>query len=201
MTARERFLATFRYGKPDKVFLMSAVDLQRDRQRWLREGQPWDPAFQHLLRVRPHGVRPVDTSVWPPLESKVVEQTAEWRIEEDELGGQTKSWSDRELGMSQHLRYPVRDRETWEKLKARLKYDAPNRYPEYWEDFKRCQRKRDYPLGIFAGSYYGWIRNWVGWKTWRSGTTTVRPGPRHDGVCCRISVSSDSARTPRDTGY
>ena len=43
-----------------------------------------------------------------------------------------------------------------------LDHDAPNRYPEYWDYLKRCYRQRDFPLGIQAGSYYGWIRNWVG---------------------------------------
>jgi uroporphyrinogen decarboxylase len=56
----------------------------------------------------------------------------------------------------------VRDRTTWERLKERLNPDAQNRYPEYWDYVKRCYRQRDFPLGIYAGSYYGWIRNWVG---------------------------------------
>lgn len=162
MTARERFHATFEYGQPDRVFLMSQWTFNDTRQRWLREGMPWDQHFNTYFGFDRMATIPLNTGLWPPLERKVVEQTAHWRITEDELGGRTKSWSDRELGMPQWLRFPVRDWETWEKLKERLNPDAPNRYPEYWEDLKRCYRGRDYPLGITAGSYYGWIRNWVG---------------------------------------
>jgi len=38
----------------------------------------------------------------------------------------------------------------------------PIRYPEYWDEWKRCVKDRDYPLGISAGSFYGWVRNWMG---------------------------------------
>lgn len=162
MTPRERFHATFQYGEPDKVFLMSQWTFNDTRQRWLREGQPWDQHFNAYWGYDRMEMIPLNAGLWPPFESKIVEQTAHWRITEDELGGVTKSWSDREIGMSQWIRYPVRDRETWEKWRARMNPEAPNRYPEYWEDLKRCYKGRDYPLGIHAGSYYGWIRNWVG---------------------------------------
>jgi hypothetical protein len=71
---------------------------------------------------------PLNTSVWPPLETRVIERNAQWAVTEDDLGGLVKSWTDREIGMSQHLRYPVRDRQCWEKLKERLKPDLPCRY-------------------------------------------------------------------------
>mgnify|MGYP001134401796 CR=1 FL=1 len=96
---------------------------------------------------------PLNMGPFPPLETRIVEQTASWSIVEDEFGGLTKRWTDRELGMSQWLRYPVRDRETWERFRQRLNPDAANRYPEYWEHLKRCYAARDFPLGINAGSY------------------------------------------------
>ena len=162
MTARERFFATFQYGQPDRVFMMSQWLFRDTRQRWLREGLPWDQHFSAYFGFDRCAGVPLNSGLWPPLETKVLEQTAHWRIVEDELGAQAKCWSDRELGMSQWIRFQVRDRESWERLKARLDPDAPCRYPEYWEDVKRSYRDRDYPLSIHAGSYYGWLRNWVG---------------------------------------
>ncbi|MBI4553197.1 MAG: hypothetical protein HY710_13125 [Candidatus Latescibacteria bacterium] len=38
MNARERFHATFEYGQPDRVFLMSQWAFNDTRQRWLRDG-------------------------------------------------------------------------------------------------------------------------------------------------------------------
>ena len=105
---------------------------------------------------------PLNFGIFPPPTSKVLENGPGWSVCEDELGAITKAWTDREIGMSQHIRYPVHDRETWEALKRRLDPDAAVRYPEYWDELKRSYRDRDYVLAIEAGSYYGWIRNWVG---------------------------------------
>lgn len=162
MTARERFNETFRFGSPDRVFLMSQWTFNDTRQRWLREGMPWDQHFNAYFGYDRMETVPVNCGLWPPFETKIVEQTAQWRVVEDELGGRTKHWTDREIGMSQWITYPIRGREQWEEFKKRLNPDAPMRYPEYWEHVKRCYQDRDYPLGIAAGSYYGWTRNWVG---------------------------------------
>jgi len=162
MNARERFHATFRYGQPDRVFLHPQWMFPDTRRRWLREGMPWDVHFNTYFGFDRMETIPLNLGVYPPLETKVVEQTAHWSIVEDELGGRAKHWTDRQIGMPQWLRYPVRDRESWEKLKQRLDPNAPNRYPEYWDYVKRCYAERDFPLGIHAGSYYGWLRNWVG---------------------------------------
>jgi len=162
MTARERFHATFEYGSPDRVFLMPQWAFNETRRRWLREGQPWDQHFNTYFGFDRQETLPLNSGLWPPPESRTIEQTAQWHITENELGERTKSWTDREMGMSQRLQFPVRDRDSWEAFKRRLDPDAPCRYPEYWDDLKRAYRDRDYPLGIHAGSYYGWIRNWVG---------------------------------------
>jgi hypothetical protein len=162
MTARERFHETFRFGSPDRVFLMSQWAFGETRQRWLREGMPADQHFNAYFGFDRMETVPLNYGLLPALESRVVEQDIHWRVDEDELGGRTKHWTDREIGMSQWITYPLRGREQWEEFKRRLNPDAPLRYPEYWEHLKRTYRERDFPLGLHAGSYYGWMRNWVG---------------------------------------
>ena len=162
MTSRERFHATFRYGRPDRVWLFPQWVFRETTERWLREGMPRDQHFNTYWGYDRFERIPLNFAPWPPLESKVIEHAPEWHIVEDELGGQVKAWTDRGIGMSQWLRYPVRDRPTWERLKSHLDPNAAVRYPEYWEDYKRSVRDRDYPLVIDLGSFYGWIRNWVG---------------------------------------
>ncbi len=162
MTSRERFHETFRFGKPDRVWLHPQWVFGETRQRWLREGMPEDQHFNTYWGFDRHDMIPLNAAPWPPFEVKVIEKGDNWQIVEDELGARTKHWTDREIGMSQWITYAVRGREQWEALKQRLNPDDPTRYPEYWEDLKRCYRDRDYPLGIHAGSFYGWIRNWVG---------------------------------------
>ena len=162
MTSRERFHATFRYGQPDRVWLMSQWTFNETRERWLREGLPRDQHFDAYWGFDRQASVPINFGVWPPFEEKIIEQTAEWRLVEDELGARKKIWTDRGIGMPQWLSYPIRGRDTWEQFKQRLDPHAPVRYPEYWEDYKRSVRDRDYPLYLNIGSYYGWIRNWVG---------------------------------------
>lgn len=162
MTARERFQATFNYGNPDRVFMMRQWAFDDTHQRWLREGLPWDVHFGGYFGFDRMETVPINAAPFPPIRSKVIETGLGWNIREDELGGRVKSWTDRDIGMPQWLSYPVRGRQNWEQLKKRLNPEARNRYPEYWDDLKRTYRVRDYPLGITAGSYYGWIRNWVG---------------------------------------
>lgn len=65
--------------------------------------------------------------------------------------------------MPHWLEYPVKTRLDWEKeVMPRLNPKSPARYPLWWDDYVRWVRDRDYPLGISAGSYYGWTRNWMG---------------------------------------
>ncbi len=162
MNSRERFHATFEYGDPDRVFMYPQWTFGETRQRWLREGMPADVHFNTFFGYDRIETIPIHTGLIPAPESAVVEQTATWRITEDEFGGRTKTWTDREVGMPQWITYPVRDWDTWNRWKERLDPDNPTRYPEYWEHLKRSYAQRDFPLGINAGSYYGWLRNWVG---------------------------------------
>ena len=64
--------------------------------------------------------------------------------------------------MSQWLEFPIKNRRDWQSFKKRLNPNSPARYPEYWKENKHYWQNRNYPLGIKVGSFYGWIRDWVG---------------------------------------
>lgn len=64
--------------------------------------------------------------------------------------------------MSQWLEFPVRDRKSWKEFKKRLNPHSPGQYPDNWDELKKVWQNRDYPLGINVGSFYGWIRDWIG---------------------------------------
>ena len=169
MNARERFHATFNYGGPDRVFRKSQGIFHQTHLRWLREGLPADEHYDTVfgfdrmegIPLKPGYSEDLD-AVWPRPRTRVLQRTAEWELVENELGGRYKQWHDRDMGMNQWLRFPVRDPESWETFKQWLNPLQSSRYPQYWDDLVRCYRGRDYPLGITGGSYYGWIRDWVG---------------------------------------
>ena len=169
MSSRERFHATYQYRDRDRAFRAPHGGYKSTRARWHREGLPvsehWRSyfGFDRIAQVplNPGYTEDLD-AVWPRPETRIVERGPEKQIVENELGGRYMEWWDRDIGMSQWIEFPVRDRESWERFKAWLNPDQASRYPEYWDDVIRCYKGRDYPLGISIGSFYGWIRDWVG---------------------------------------
>ena len=169
MNARERFHATFEYGQPDQVYRRPNTPNYHTLLRWRKEGLPAEQHYNTMfgfdrmefIPLNPPYSEDLD-AVWPRPATRIVEKTPEWQIVENDLGGKYRTWIDRKIGMNQWMAFPVRDRQSWEHFKKWLIPDQPSRYPEYWDDLIRSYRGRDYPLGITGGSYYGWIRDWVG---------------------------------------
>jgi uroporphyrinogen decarboxylase len=67
--------------------------------------------------------------------------------------------------MPEWLAYPVQDRESWERIaKPRLDPAIPGRLPqgEAWRRYIETAHERDYPLGLWCGSFYGWPRSLLG---------------------------------------
>lgn len=64
-----------------------------------------------------------------------------------------------------HQSHLLVDRETWRQhYKPRLDPTDPRRYPDNWDECVNlwCDEDRDFPIFLFGGSLYGWIRNWMG---------------------------------------
>jgi len=64
-----------------------------------------------------------------------------------------------------HQSHLLVDRDTWRKhYKPRLDPDDSRRYPGNWDECVRlwCDEQREFPIFLFGGSFYGWIRNWMG---------------------------------------
>ena len=164
VNSRERFHATFHYERPDRTYLLPQWHYHETLNRWYEEGFPRDADHRTCFGHDLLGWVPIVKDPLPALKTTVIERAEGWEIVEDEFGGLVKQWPDRETGTMQWLRYMVRDRAGWERLRERLDPDDPARYPETaeWEQLKAEYRTRNYPLGIDAGSYYGLIRNWGG---------------------------------------
>ena len=164
MNSRERFQATFHYERPDRTYLLPQWLFHETVERWYEEGLPRDADHRTWFGHDTLGWVQISKEPVPAVESKVIEQREGWELVEDEFGGLIKRWPGAEIGTCQWLRYTVRDRAGWERLKERLDAADASRYPSpaEWTKQKEAWRTRDFPLGIDAGSYYGLIRNWVG---------------------------------------
>ena len=140
--------------------------------RWKKEGLPanvrLDSETQTQIGIAYFGFNkvemvPIDLSLTPVFDIKTLEENAIHKIIIDRDGVKKKIFKEHRMeSMDQWLEYPVKDRKTWREHKKRLNPHSPARYPLWWKEEKERYKKRDYPLGIRAGSFFGWMRNWIG---------------------------------------
>lgn len=161
MNARERYRETLKFGKPDRIFYFPEWRFEETIKRWQREGMPVDCHFDDFFGFDRYECVPINMGLLPLFEEVVIEETKDYKIAIGVDGVKAKNFKVKPA-MAHYLEFPVKDRKTWNEYKERLNPNSPARYPRFWNDLKRCYKDRDYPLGIHAGSFYGWPRNWIG---------------------------------------
>jgi uroporphyrinogen decarboxylase len=172
MTPRERFLRTARFDNPDRAFLLQPWMWAATLERWQQEGLPEDADLcaefqtdcEHGFPLAMQG--PYGLHLHPPLEDKLLSQGDGYRIVQEEDGSIVKLLDSDPLGsMPEWLEYPVKGRREWEEIvKPRLDPRVPGRHP-VGKELARIVREaagRDYPLGLWCGSFYGWPRSLMG---------------------------------------
>ena len=165
MATRERFLKIARFQSKGELFLPSNWQWfwQGTLERWEKEGLPADVYLTEYFSFQRTEMVPVRHDLIPPFETQLLEEDATHEVIIDRDGAKKRILKEkRERSMDQWIEYPVRDRKTWQEYKKRLNPHSPVRYPLWWEEKKEQYKQRDYPLGISVGSFFGWIRNWIG---------------------------------------
>ncbi len=164
MTMRERFRATFTFGEPDRVFFMPHWFWPSTIERWHSEGLPRDVHIDAYFGFDRYESVPINLGLLPTFDYEVFYEDDDYKIYRRNDGCIVKEFKRRpEMSMPQWLDFPLKTRTDWERdFVPRLNPHSPARYPLWWDDYVRKVQDRDYPLGIHAGSYYGWIRNWMG---------------------------------------
>jgi len=168
MNHRERFLRTFQFKDVDRVPDYEFGFWNETIIRWHREGLPLEKRTNRDVELY-LGLEgwdclewlPIRTGFWPPLPERIIKDEGDRQIVDDGMGGIYI----RTVGSSSvphYLRYPLKNRDDWERFREFLKPDTPGRFPLNWEEIAKSYRDRDYPLGISVGSLYGWLRNWMG---------------------------------------
>jgi len=165
---RERFLRTFEFKNVDRVPDYEFGYWDETIDRWHREGLPLEKKTNRdiELYLRLEGwdcieMLPIRTGLWPVLPERIIKEEGDRAIVDDGMGGiyiRTTTSS----SVPHYIRHPLKSREDWERLKPFFDPDTPGRFPLNWEEIAKSYRERDYPLGIFVGSLYGWLRNWMG---------------------------------------
>ncbi|MCL2664818.1 MAG: hypothetical protein FWE82_04325 [Defluviitaleaceae bacterium] len=172
MTSRERFLQTAQFGCPDRTFLLSPWVWKETLERWRGEGLPKDCNLNEYFNTdAEHGVPlvmqgPYGPYLNPPFDVKIISESGEFVVQRDIDGSVVKLFkNDRYRSMPQWISYPMKNRKDWETLiKPRFDAALPGRRPEgeAWDAYVSQAKTRDYPLGMWCGSLYGWPRSLMG---------------------------------------
>jgi len=172
MTHRERYLNVLQ-GKPvDRVPDYEFGAWDQTYPRWHSEGMPakyegsdWGIISYFHTDDETNGPAPnVNIGLLPGFEGRVLEEKGDTQIIMDGDGATCEMVrSERGASIPRYLRYAIETRKDWEKIRdERLRLDDPRRIPGNLDEVCRQSHTADYPVGLWCGSIYGWIRNWMG---------------------------------------
>ncbi|MBM4460014.1 MAG: hypothetical protein FJ011_20020 [Chloroflexi bacterium] len=112
---------------------------------------------------------PVEVGVYPPCPPEVLEETEHYRVQRTGVGSIIRQFKQRQgsLVSAQWLEYPIKTRQDWRRFRDRhLDPHASGRYPEEaaWQQMKAAWNSRDQVISIDGGSFYGFVRDWIGFE-------------------------------------
>ena len=172
MNQRERFRRTAEFQSPDRAFLLAPWPWQKTVENWEKDGLPEGASLSEFFHTDQEKDVPVSMQgrygphLHPPLERRILSEDDEHFVVQDEEGNVVQLRRDDPLAsMPRWITYPMSGREDWEKtIKPHMDAKIPGRRPERkkWTDYVLSVKKRDYPLGVWSGSLYGWPRSLMG---------------------------------------
>ena len=173
MTERERYLATAEFRPVDRTFLLSPWAWGETVERWRKEGLTATNLVEHFMTDGGERRAPIKfhnnygtPCLIPPLERTVLSETAELQVIRDESGNTVRIFKNNQgQSMPEWIEYPVTNRQDWETIiKPRRDWRTPGWVPQ-GDDLSRYAdevKNRDYPLGLWCASFYGWPRCLMG---------------------------------------
>jgi uroporphyrinogen decarboxylase len=164
VTNRERFLATFRFQPVDRALFWDFGYWAETPEVWRKEGLPETVTdLETFFGFDPTASVPVNTGLIPAFQWEILEEDEGSRVIRDSAGVVQRE-STRGSSIPHFLEYPVKTREDWESFKERFQAEDPGRYPHDWGDVVTRFQRRDYPVTIGAGGFFGNLRNIMGFE-------------------------------------
>jgi hypothetical protein len=171
MTHRERWVNCMHFKPvdyiPDEEFGYWSENLAV----WKQQGVPDNVTnLEAYFKFAPRSGVPAGLGVSYGFESKVLEETATYRIIQDGDGAKQQVFTDGSSTIPHYIEFGLKGRKEWEELyKPRLDIDNPSRYPENRSDWEQIKTRFNdpnwnIPLGIGMCSLFGVLRNWAGFE-------------------------------------
>ncbi len=188
MNERQRFVATMHYQERDRSPICDFSFWEETVELWYEQGLPrtvdrfnsddyfgMDGLMSYVLSKESSALTaPADRrrtavdGVWvglvPEFEPIVLEDCGDAEVIQ-QVDGVRVLKKKFMSSIPTHQSHLLVDRESWRKhYKPRLDPTDPRRYPDNWDECVKlwCDENRDFPIFLFGGSFYGWIRNWMG---------------------------------------
>ncbi len=174
----ERFIACMEYQEADRRPNHEMGVWTQTLVRWQKEGFKVDRDFSWLwfegvaeLGLDRREFIPVNYGFIPKFEQKIIDQTPDYEIIQDELGIVTKRLREGEvdgfrLSMDQFLKFPVEKPGDFADIKRRLIAAIPERYTADLDERIILWKQRDYPLilgeNCAANGFYWRAREFMG---------------------------------------
>ena len=177
MNNRERFHAMLSFQPVDHGFNHELGLWGQTLDRWHREGLPEDVTIGDFImgceyfgidRIGYLPLRVVE--MLPAFDEEVLEEDERYVTMRYADGHVTKALKEgtahgTRMSMDQFLSFPVESRQDWTAIIRRYHSRSPARYPEWWDDVKRCLAGRDYPLAATGNGcfgFYSFLRRLMG---------------------------------------
>jgi hypothetical protein len=167
---RDRFRRTMQFQAVDRVPHFEFGYWNETYAAWHAQGMPKDidteAKANSYFGFDPLVLCPVNDWNWlcPPFEEKVLHEDERRRTIIDKDGCTCEVNKDGSSSIPHILDFPLKDRESWLRIRERLDPRDPRRYPADWEARKAAWHVRDYPLGVHAGSLLGFLRDLMGFE-------------------------------------
>lgn len=171
LTHRERFRHLMHFEPVDRGIHWEFGYLAATMKRWHEEGLP-----QHLedmgsveahFGVDPKVGIPINGGFIPPFEGEdeVIEVRENSRVVKSPDGMIKEIQKEGETTTIPHyIKMPIANRDDWLRFKERLDPTHPDRWKTDWKKIGEELNKSDKPVGINLGSYFGTVRDWIGFE-------------------------------------
>lgn len=165
---KERFRKVFHWQEVEKIPDVEFGYWDETISFWHNQGLPEFlktnvdiEKYLYLEGLESIPTLPVSTGIFPSFERKIIEKKNDREIIIDEEGNLCEI-SESFSSIPKYIKYGLETKKDWQRYKnKRLNYKDTGRIGNIKNVAGEADRN-GYPLKFFAGSLYGWLRNWMG---------------------------------------
>ena len=172
LSHRERFIRQMHFQTIDRGVHWEFGYWVQTIERWHEEGLPKEitsregrGSVEAYFGVDPKRYVPISIYLDPPFSDpvRVLEEKENSRVVEHPDGMIAEEGKGSVVSIPKYIKMPISGRDDWKRFKDRLDPYSPERERD-WAAIGEKTRRSQIPVGVDFGSFFGWIRDWVGFE-------------------------------------